>query len=211
MHNRVHIAEPKHQHSRVLRWRAEFQCRLSDKAQDALRTDKEVPKIKARIVLHQTPIELQYFTGTRNHSQACHPFTRHAVANYIDTARIGGNVAANLTRAAGRKIDGIEKSGFTRRRLDGLGDRSRAYLNGSVSFVNRINRIQFIERDNNLTVCGNSTATQPSTTTRGDKSNTLSSRKLNDVGYFIGGSREDNGKRRRLGKTCPILSVAFED
>ena len=68
-----------------------------------------MPKIKARVVLHQTPIELQYFTGARNHGEACHPFTRHAVANHIDTTCIGGNVAANLTRAAGRKIDGIEK------------------------------------------------------------------------------------------------------
>ena len=169
-----------------------------------------MPKIKARIVLHQTPIELQYFTGTRNHGEACHPFTRHAVANHIDTTCIGGNVAANLTRAAGRKIDGIEKSGFTRRRLDRLRDRSGTYLNGSVGFVNRINRIQFIERDNNLAVCGNSTTTQPGTATRGHQRNALGSCKLNDVGHFVGGSRKDDGERCRLGKTCPILPIALE-
>ena len=65
-------------------------------------------KIQAGVVFDQPLVEFQQFTGTRDHLQTGDPVAGHAVADDLDAAGIGGDVATDLAGTAGGKVDRVD-------------------------------------------------------------------------------------------------------
>ena len=65
-------------------------------------------KIIAGIVFNQPAIKLENIAIAGDHFKAQHPVTSHAVADDINAARIGGDVAADLAGAGRGEIDRIK-------------------------------------------------------------------------------------------------------
>ena len=56
-------------------------------------------QIVTGVIFRQPFIELQNIAGTIDNFESGDPASRHAIFNHFDTAGIGGDIAANLTRS----------------------------------------------------------------------------------------------------------------
>ena len=109
MHNRCHVGRTQYQYGRLLWRRCEAHGCLHHHPQRTLGPNHQLPQVIPSIVFDQASIKIEQLAGTVNDLQACHPITGHAVTNNLDAAGIGGNVAADLARATGCEINGIEQ------------------------------------------------------------------------------------------------------
>ena len=69
-----------------------------------------MPKVVARGVLDQPSIELEHLAGAGHDGETGHPVAGEAVANHLDAAGVGGDVAANLAGAGGSEVHRIEEA-----------------------------------------------------------------------------------------------------
>ncbi|MOA05883.1 hypothetical protein D3C78_1254930 [compost metagenome] len=95
-HDRIEVGGAEDHRGEVLRRALQAHGRLDHEAQGAFGADEQLAQVVAGGVLDQVLVQLQQLTLAGDHFQPGHPVAGHAVANHLDSAGIGADIAANL-------------------------------------------------------------------------------------------------------------------
>jgi len=209
-HDGVEVRRTKDHRGQILRRTFQTHGRLNHKAQRALSADKQLTQIVAGGVLDQVTVQLQQLTGAGNDFQAGHPVAGHTIANHLDTAGIGADIAANLAGTGRREVHRVVQPLFLGKLLQLRGDNAGLTDHGAVVRIELANLIHVIERHHDLAVGGHGSSRQTGTTARGHQCQLLLVGKAHHRLHLLdrlGKNNRQRGRRKVLG---PVLAPIVE-
>ena len=102
----------------ALRLRMQPEHHAGDDAERALRADEHLRPVVAGVVLQHLVERAHHAPVGEHHLEAEHVAPRHAVAQHLVAAGVGGDVAADGAGAARAEVDAAEEAGLVGGRLD---------------------------------------------------------------------------------------------
>lgn len=167
-------------------------------------------EIVAAGILHQRVVELQQFAGTGDHLQAGDPVAGIAVADHADAAGIGGDIAADRTRAARGEIHRIHQTMLARgivhrfQRHAGLDDER------AIHRIELQRLVQALQAQHQLAVGSHRTAGQAGAPARRHHRNRVRIGPAQHRLHLV--HRTGQGDRQRVGRPAPrpVAAVVFQ-
>ena len=203
----ANVGHRQQRHAARLGDRREFEGRRGDDAEGAFAADEHLPQVEAGIVLFQVAVQVQDVAGHGHHFQAEHPLPRQAVANHPDAARVGGDVAPDLTRARGREVDGPGEAVLRAVLVHRRGHRPRFAANGSREGVDRAQRPHAVQAHHYFPLGGHRAAREPRAAPRGDDGYAVRVAQLQQGGDFVRRTGEGHGGRGGGEHLGPVSTV----
>ena len=154
LHHFSEAGGAQHQGGQVFRLAGQFHGGFHHKTQGALGADEQVPEVVTGGVLDQALVQVQQLALAGDHFQAGDPVTGHAVADHLDAAGVGADVAADLAGAGGGEVHRVEQPFLFGEFLQLLGDDAGLHGNGTVEFVEFQDLVHTIEGHHQLAVGG---------------------------------------------------------
>jgi hypothetical protein len=148
---------------------AQSQRGLDDQPERPLAADEQMPQVVPRGVLDQTAIQLQNVPPARDDLQAGDPVARHPVADDLDAAGVGGDVAADLAGTARGEIDREHQATIGCVRLDLRGDNTGLDGDHPVDGLEIQDTVHPLARDDDFSGGGDGAAAQPRPAARGNE------------------------------------------
>ena len=142
--------------ARFLRRARQGHGRLHYHTQRALGADDQLAQVIAGIVLDQAAVEVEQFSGAGHKFEARHPVPGHTVANHLDAAGVGGNIAADLAGAAGGEVHRVEQALLFGKLLQLCGNHPCAAAHSAIDRVEVLDMVEAVQCQHQLTVAGNS-------------------------------------------------------
>ena len=163
-------------------------------------------------VLDQALVQVQQFALAGDHFQAGDPVTGHAVADHLDAAGIGADVAADLAGAGGGEIHRVEQALLFGEFLQLLGDDAGLYGDGAVELVEIQDRVHAIEGHYQLAIGGDGAGGEAGAAPGRHQVQTMLVGDFDDLLHFVSGFRQGHGAGCRcpyLGPVDPVALRAF--
>ena len=166
----------EHHHGLRLRRGREFHLRFDDEAERALGANEQMPQVITRCVLDEPAIQLKHLAGPGHDGEARYPIARESIADHLDAARVGRNVAADLTRATRSKVNRVEEAVLDRELLQRLRHDTGLAPDDAIGRVEREDFVHPIERHDDFAVAGDGAPRQPRSAARRHEVKTFSAR-----------------------------------
>ena len=128
----------------------QLEDRGRDDAQGSFGADEQVAQGVAGVVLAERPQPIPDAAIGQYHFQAEHKIAGVAVAQHVDAAGVGGEIAADLTAAFGREAQGKKTIALVRRALDVGEDAAGLDGDGEVDRIDGAHFVHAAEVDQDL-------------------------------------------------------------
>ena len=209
-HDRIEVRGAEHHGGEVLRCAIQTHGGLDNKAQGAFSADKQLAHVVAGGVLDQVTVQFQQLAGAGDDLEAGHPVAGHAVANDLDPAGIGADIAANLAGTAGSEIHRVVQALVLGELLQLLGHHARLAHGGAVVFVEFQNLVHVVERHHHFAIGGDGTGGQAGTTTGRHQGDLVLVGPAHHGLHLLDGLGKDDGGRGGGKMLGPILAIGVQ-
>ena len=209
-HDRVEVRGAEDHCGEVLRRAVQAHGGFDDKAQRAFGADKQLTHVIAGGVLDQVLVQLQQLAGAGNHLQPSHPVAGHAVANHLDAASIGADIAANLAGAGRGEVHRVIQALVLGEHLQLLGHYTRLAHGRAVKFVEVENLVHVVEGHHHFTIGCHRASRQAGTATGRHQCDLVLIGPANDGLHLLDALGEGNRQRRWGEVLGPVLAVGIE-
>src|SRR5450830_565 len=209
-HDRVEVGGRGHLKKEIFRRTVQAHGGFHDKTQGAFGADEQLAHVVAGGVLDQVAVQLQHVAFAGDDLHAGDPVTGHAVANYLDPAGIGADIAANLARTGRSEVHRVVQAVLFGGVLQLLGDHARLALGGAVGEVHVQDLVHIVERDDHFTIGSNGGGRQAGTPTGRHQRDLALIGPAHDGLHLLNRLGEHDGSRGRREVLGPILAVSLQ-
>ena len=162
------------------------------------------------VVLRQIFVQIEDIPLAGDHFQTSHPVPAHAVADYLDTTGVGGEVAAKLAGTGRGEIHGIIQAVVFGVGLQLFRHYPGLTLHGAVAGAEVQNLVHVVKRHHNLTIGRHGSGTQAGAPTRRHQSHLVLVGKPHQRLHLFRRLGQNNGHGLGWIDLRPVLAVIFQ-
>ena len=213
MQDTHHFAEARrteHQHGQVVGLAGQLYRGLYDKAECAFRTDHQMAEIVAGGVLDQALVQIKQLALAGDHFQAEDPVAGHAVADHLDAAGIGADIAANIAGAGGGKIHRIEQALLLGKFLQLLGNDAGLHGDGAIERAEIQHLVHPVKGHHHLAIGGHGGGRQPRAATGRHQRDAMLIGQPDNSLHLFGALRQQYSGRCRRPHLGPVHAITLQ-
>ncbi len=209
-HDRIEVRRAQY-HGGEVGWLA-FQAHggFNDEAQGAFGADEQLAQVVAGGVLDQVLVQFEQVALAGDDFQPGHPVAGHPIANHLDPAGIGADIATDLARTGRGEIHRVIEALVFGVLLQLSGDHTRLTNDGAVHLVEREDLVHVIEGDHHLATSGHGRGGKAGTPPGGHQSDMALVGPTHDSLYLLDRFREHDGRGCRSVLLGPVLAIGIQ-
>ena len=209
-HDRVEVGRAEDHSGEVLRRALQAHGRLDHEAQGTFGADEQLAHVVAGGVLDQVLVQLEQVALAGDDLHPGHPVTGHAVANDLDPAGIGADIAADLAGTGRSEVNRVVQAVFLGEGLQLLGNHAGLADHGAVEGIEVEDPVHVVEGHHDFAVGRHGRGGEPGTAARRDQTDLVLVGPADDRLDLLDALGEHDGQRRRGEMLGPVLAVGVQ-